>query len=79
MKSKIKTWSIGEGQWKMHIPNWEIYKEIRDTLGVDFRACQNYTNGFDAAKKLNLPTLSILADKDRMCRLKDGQKLADLI
>lgn len=32
MKSKIKTWSIGEGQWKMHIPNWEIYKEIRDTL-----------------------------------------------
>ena len=49
------------------------------TLGVDFRACQNYTNGFDAAKKLNLPTLSILADKDRMCRLKDGQKLADLI
>ena len=54
-------------------------KEIKDTLGVDFRACQNYTNGFDAAKKLNLPTLSILADKDRMCRLKDGQKLADLI
>ena len=32
MKSKIKTWSIGEGQWKMHIPSWEIYKEIRDTL-----------------------------------------------
>ena len=32
MKSKIKTWSIGEGQWKMHIPNWEIYKVIRDTL-----------------------------------------------
>jgi len=32
MKHKIKTWSIGEGQWKMHIPNWEIYKKIRDTL-----------------------------------------------
>ena len=32
MKSKIKTWSIGEGLWKMHIPSWEIYKEIRDTL-----------------------------------------------
>jgi len=54
-------------------------KEIKDTLGVDFRACQNYTNGFEAAKKLDLPTLSILADKDRMCRLKDGQKLADHI
>ena len=54
-------------------------REIKDTLGVDFRACQNYTNGFEAAKKLNLPTLSILADQDRMCRLKDGQKLADHI
>jgi pimeloyl-ACP methyl ester carboxylesterase len=54
-------------------------KEIKDTLGVDFRACENYTNGFEAAKRLDLPTLSILADKDRMCRLKDGQKLADHI
>ena len=54
-------------------------KEIKDTLGVDFRACENYTNGFEAAKKLDLPTLSILADKDRMCRLKDGKKLADHI
>ena len=54
-------------------------KEIKDTLGVDFRACQNYINGFDAAKKLSLPTLSILADQDRMCRLKDGKKLADHI
>ena len=54
-------------------------KEIKDTLGVDFRACQNYSNGFDAAKKLSLPTLSILADQDKMCRLKDGKKLAEHI
>jgi len=54
-------------------------KEIKDTLGVDFRACENYSNGFEAAKKLNLPTLSILSDQDRMCRLKDGQKLANYI
>ena len=54
-------------------------REIKDTLGIDFRACQNYTNGFEAARKLSLPTLSILADKDRMCRLQDGQKLADQI
>ena len=54
-------------------------KEIKDTVGVDFRACENYTNGFEAAKKLKLPPLSILADTDRMCRLKDGQKLADHI
>jgi len=54
-------------------------RKVKDTLGVDFRACQNYTNGFNAAKKINLPTLSILADQDRMCRVKDGKKLADYI
>jgi pimeloyl-ACP methyl ester carboxylesterase len=54
-------------------------REIKDTLGVDFRACDNYTNGFKAAITLSLPTLSILAEQDRMCRLKDGQKLADHI
>ena len=52
-------------------------KKIKDTLGVDFRACDNYKNGFAAAKKLSLPTLNILADQDKMCPLKEGKKLAD--
>lgn len=34
MKSKIKTWKSGENRWKMHIPNWKIYKEVRDTLNL---------------------------------------------
>ena len=54
-------------------------KEIKDTLGVDFRACDNYKNGFEAAKKLSLPTLNILADQDKMCPLKEGKKLSDSI
>ena len=54
-------------------------KEIKDTLGVDFRACDNYKNGPEIAKKLDLPTLSILGAQDRMCRLKDGKILADYI
>ena len=54
-------------------------KEIKDTLGVDFRACDNYKNGPEVAKKLDLPTLSILGAQDRMCRLKDGKILADYI
>ena len=54
-------------------------KEIKDTLGVDFRACDNYKNGFEAAKKLDLPTLCILGDADKMCPLKEGKKLADHI
>ena len=54
-------------------------KQIKDTLGVDFRACDNYKNGFEAAKKLSLPTLTILADQDKMCPLKEGKKLAEHI
>ena len=54
-------------------------REIKDTLGVDFRACDNYKNGFEAAKTLSLPTLNILADQDKMCPLKEGKKLASSI
>ena len=54
-------------------------RTIKDTLGVDFRACDNYKNGFDAAKKIKIPTLSILATDDKMCPVKEGKKLADLI
>ena len=39
-------------------------------LGVDFRACDNYKNGFEAAKNVKCPTLNILGDKDKMCPLK---------
>ena len=54
-------------------------KQIKDTLGVDFRACDKYKNGFVAAKKLSLPTLNILADQDKMCPIKEGKKLVDHI
>ena len=49
------------------------------TLAVDFRACDNYKNGFEAAKKIKCPTINILGDKDRMCPVKEGKKLADSI
>ena len=54
-------------------------RNIKNTLGVDFRACDNYKNGFEAAKKIKIPTLSILATDDKMCPVKEGKKLADLI
>ena len=48
-------------------------------LGVDFRACDNYKNGFEAAKKIKCPTINILVHRDRMCPVKEGKKLADNI
>ena len=56
-----------------------INGSIKDALGVDFRACDNYKNGFKAAKKIKCPTINILGDKDRMCPVKEGKKLADSI
>ena len=44
-------------------------RTIKDTLS-DFRACDNYKNGFEAAKKIKIPTLSILATDDKMCPVK---------
>ena len=53
---------------------------IKNTLGVDFRACDNYKNGFLRLQKKNkIPTLSILATDDKMCPVKEGKKLANLI
>ena len=48
-------------------------------LGVDFRACDNYKNGFEAAKKVKCPTINILGDRDKMCPLKEGKRLAQSI
>ena len=48
-------------------------------LGVDFRACDNYKNGFEAAKNVKCPTINILGDKDKMCPLKEGKRLAGSI
>ena len=68
------------GLYHINIGSMLIHsKEIQNTLGVDFRACDNYKNGFEAAKKLSLPTVNILADKDKMCPIKEGKKLADSI
>ena len=52
---------------------------VKNALGVDFRACNNYKNGFEAAKKVQCPTINILGNKDRMCPVKEGKKLADCI
>ena len=54
-------------------------RTIKDTLGVDFRACDNYKNGFEAAKKIQCPAINILGDRDKMCPLKAGKKLAENI
>ena len=56
-----------------------INGSVKNALGVDFRACDNYKNGLEAAKNVKCPTLNILGNKDKMCPLKEGIRLAEAI
>ena len=56
-----------------------INGSIKDALGVDFRACDNYKKGFEAAAKIKCPTINILGEYDRMIPIKEGKKLASSI
>ena len=62
---------------------WSGFTEdiIRFSVGiVDVQAIMNdFDNGFRAAKNVKCPTLNILGDKDKMCPLKEGKRLADAI
>ena len=52
-------------------------KPLKETLGIDLHACNNYQNGFDATKNINKSILFILGDKDKMCTLRAGKKLVE--
>ena len=54
-------------------------KDISEILAVDLIACNNYLNGFEAAKKINLPSLVILGELDKMVNLEAGKKFSNLL
>ena len=53
-----------------------INGSIKEALGVDFRACDNFKEDFNAAAKIKCPTINILGEYDRMIPIKEGKKLA---
>ena len=50
-----------------------------DALQHDLHSCNNYSDGLEASKKINIPSLAILAKNDQMTPLKSGLKFVDLI
>ena len=42
-------------------------------------ACNNYSNGAEAAKTINFPSLLIFGDLDKMVNLETGKKFSGLI
>ena len=54
-------------------------RDISEILAVDLNACNNYSNGAEAAKTINFPSLLIFGELDKMVNLETGKKFAGLI
>ena len=54
-------------------------KDISEILAVDLIACNNYSNGSQAVKTIDCPTMLIFGELDKMINLEIGKKFANLI
>ena len=54
-------------------------RDISEILAVDLKACNNYSNGSEAAKDIDFPSMLILGDLDKMINLEAGKKFSNLI
>ena len=54
-------------------------RDISEILAVDLNACNNYSNGSEAAKVIDLPSMLILGELDKMVNLEAGKKFSNLI
>ena len=54
-------------------------REVREVLAVDLIACNNYKNGMKAVKTVKCPTLFVFGELDKMIRIENGKKFAELI
>ena len=54
-------------------------RDISEILAVDLKACNNYKNGFDAAKAISCPTILIYGELDKMVNLEAGKKFSGLV
>jgi len=54
-------------------------RDISEILAVDLVACNNYSNGSEAAKNIGFPTLLIFGEFDKMVNLDAGKKFSNLI
>ena len=54
-------------------------RDISEILAVDLNACNNYSNGSEAAKEIDLPSMLIFGELDKMVNLEAGKKFSNLI
>ena len=54
-------------------------RDISEILAIDLIACNNYTNGSEAAKAITCPVMFIFGKLDKMVNLEAGKKFASLV
>ena len=54
-------------------------REVIEVLSVDLKACNNYKNGLNAAKKIKCPTFFIFGESDKMIKLEKGKEFSSLL
>ena len=54
-------------------------RDISEIFAVDLKACNNYSNGSEAAKEIDFPSMLILGELDKMINLEAGKKFSNLI
>ena len=54
-------------------------KDISEILAVDLIACNNYSNGSEAVKTIDCPTMLIFGEMDKMVNLEAGKKFSSLV
>ena len=54
-------------------------RDISEILATDLNACNNYSNGSEAAKVIDLPSMLIFGELDKMVNLEAGKKFSNLI
>ena len=54
-------------------------RDISEILAVDLNACNNYSNGSEAAKGIDYPSMLILGESDKMVILEAGKKFSNLV
>ena len=66
----------GPGSWVIAGNKRLLERAPVGTLHADFAACNAYTGGTEAAKRVTVPTLAILAKRDMMTPVRGGRELA---
>ena len=54
-------------------------RDISEILAVDLIACNNYANGFNAAKAISCPSLFVIGELDKMASLEAGKTFSSLV